>query len=66
MEADSDAADLSTWMSLPSRKPTYPTWGKGKSFRKYLVMGYVSSQEGGKWVISPTYKWDINWGETTH
>ena len=31
---------------VPSRKLTYPTWGKGKHLQNGLFRGYVSSQEG--------------------
>ena len=34
-------------VGIPSRKSTYPTWGKGKSSSKcHFLGGYVSSQEG--------------------
>ena len=31
---------------IPSRKLTYPTWGKGKSLQNGRFRGYISSQEG--------------------
>jgi len=31
---------------IPSREPTYPTWGKGKSSSNAFKRGYVSSLEG--------------------
>ena len=40
---------LTSWINrtIPSRKLTYPTWGKGKSSTQNgLFRGYVSSQEG--------------------